>query len=255
MRIVFIGAGNLATHLAEACKTAGHEILQVYSRTMENAATLAAKTGAEAVNDLSEVNPAAHLYLFSVKDDALPTVIEQMPQTEGIWAHTAGSLPMHLFAARHAEHGVFYPLQTFSKHRKIDFDTIPVFVEGSSAATICVLEELAGTLSDNVQRLSGEKRRFLHLAAVYACNFVNHMYTLAAEIAHKEEISFDLLLPLIAETAAKVTMMAPRDAQTGPAVRYDEGVMAKHRALLNDPEMEELYTLLSKSIHKYAGTS
>lgn len=253
MRIVFIGAGNLATHLAEACKTAGHEILQIYSRTKENAVTLADKTSAEAVNDLSQVNPAAHIYLFSVKDDALPAVIEQMPQTGGVWAHTAGSLSMNLFAARHAERGVLYPLQTFSKHRKIDFGSIPIFVEGSSAATTCLLEELAGTLSGNVQRLSGEKRRFLHLAAVYACNFVNHMYTLAAEITHKEEIPFDLLLPLIAETAAKVTTMAPRDAQTGPAVRYDEKVMAKHRALLNDPEMEKLYTLLSKSIHKHTG--
>ncbi len=253
MRIVFIGAGNLATHLAEACKTVGHEILQVYSRTMENAATLAAKTGADAINDLSQVNPAAHLYLFSVKDDALAAVIKQMPQTGGVWAHTAGSLPMHLFAALHAEHGVLYPLQTFSKHRKIDFDTIPVFVEGSSDATTRLLEEFACTLSSNVQRLSGEKRRFLHLAAVYACNFVNHMYTLAAEITHKEEISFDLLLPLIVETAAKVTTMTPSAAQTGPAVRYDEGVMAKHLALLNDAEMEEIYKLLSQSIHKHAG--
>lgn len=252
MRIVLIGAGNLSTHLAEACIAVHHEILQVYSRTLENAESLAAIIGAVAINDLSLVDPTAQLYIFSVKDDALPAVIEQMPQTEGVWAHTAGSLPMHLFATRHANNGVLYPLQTFSKQRKVDFRTIPLFVEGSNASTTILLEEFAGTLSGNVHLLSSEKRRFLHLAAVYACNFVNHMYTLAADITHKEGIPFDLLLPLITETASKVVTMTPCEAQTGPAARNDENVMAKHRALLNNPEMEEVYTLLSKSIYNHA---
>ncbi len=252
MKIVFIGAGNLATHLAAACKAAGNNIVQVYSRTMENATLLAGETGAEAVNNLEQIRLDADLYIFSVKDDALPAVVRQMPPTEGVWAHTAGSLSMDLFAARKAEHGVIYPLQTFSKQRKVDFASIPLFIEGSNPATTRLLEELAGSLSRNVCRLSGEKRRTLHLAAVYACNFVNHMYTLASEIIGREGLPFDLLLPLIAETAAKVTEMAPQAAQTGPAIRFDEEVMRRHLSLLPDPETKELYTLISKSIHKHS---
>jgi len=252
MKIVFIGAGNLATHLAEACKASGNEIVQVYSRTMESATLLAGKTGATPINELAQISLAADLYLFSVKDDALPAVIQQMPQTGGVWAHTAGSLPMQLFAARKKEHGVIYPLQTFSKHRKIDFASIPVFIEGSSPVTTCLLEELAGTISRNVRRLSGEKRRYLHLAAVYACNFVNHMYTLASEITGKEDIPFEVLIPLITETAAKVAEMTPQAAQTGPAVRFDEAVMRSHLSLLTDQQMKEIYTLISKSIHHHS---
>ncbi len=252
MNIVFIGAGNLATHLAGACRAAGHTIVQVYSRAMENAVLLAAKTGAEAVNELVQISPAAQLYIFSVKDDALPSVIQGMPHTGGVWAHTAGSLPMQLFAARNTKHGVIYPLQTFSKQRKVDFTTIPVFIEGSSTTVTRLLEELAGTLTPNIHYLSGDKRRYLHLAAVYACNFVNHMYTLASEITETEEISFDVLMPLILETASKVTDMPPRAAQTGPAVRFDKEVMQHHLSLLTDDRMRELYTLISTSIHQHS---
>lgn len=252
MNVVFIGAGNLATHLARACRSAGHTIVQVYSRTMENAVLLAAQTGAEATNELSQISPAAHLYIFSVKDDALPAVIQQMPGTGGAWVHTAGSLPMQLFAARKEEHGVIYPLQTFSKNREINFSSVPIFIEGSSPATTRMLEELSKSLSCNVHLLSGDKRRCLHLAAVYACNFVNHMYTLASEIIEKEELPFGFLLPLITETAAKVGEISPQAAQTGPAVRYDEEVMEKQLSLLTDPVMKELYSLISKDIHRHS---
>ncbi|MCE5205711.1 MAG: DUF2520 domain-containing protein [Porphyromonadaceae bacterium] len=252
MNIIFIGAGNLATHLARACRSAGHTIFQIYSRTMENAMLLAAQTGAEAVDELSKINPTADLYIFSVKDDILPVVIQKMPQTEGVWAHTAGSLPMQLFAGHKADHGVMYPLQTFSKNRELNFSSVPVFIEGSNPASTRILEKLADSLTRKVYMLTGDKRRHLHLAAVYACNFVNHMYTLASEITEKEELPFDVLLPLITETAAKVGEMPPRLAQTGPAVRYDEEVMKKHLSMLNDSVMKEIYRLVSKSIHQHS---
>lgn len=252
MHIILIGAGNLATHFARACRSAGHTIVQIYSRKMENAARLAAETGAEAINELAQINPAAHLYIFSVKDDALPAVIQQMPATGGVWVHTAGSMPMQLFAKRKAAYGVIYPLQTFSKYRKLNFSSIPVFIEGNNPATIRMLEELAHSLSDHVYVLSGDKRRDLHLAAVFACNFVNHMYTLASEITEKEDLPFDVLLPLITETAAKVAEIPPQAAQTGPAVRYDEAVMEKHLSLLTDPATKEIYRLISKSIHRHS---
>ncbi len=249
MKIVILGSGNVATHLARALKASGNEIVQVYSRTTANAEMLAAQTGAEPVTELKAVDPSADLYIFSVKDDALPEVIRQMPQTEGVWVHTAGSIPATLFSSRKEAYGVIYPLQTFSRNRTLTMRDIPLFIEGSNPETTLFLEHLAATLSAHVFPLSGEKRRYLHLAAVYACNFTNHMYTLAAEILRKEQIPFDVLKPLITETAAKVMVMDPVKAQTGPAVRFDEEVMQRHLALIGEPLAKEIYFLISKSIH------
>jgi predicted short-subunit dehydrogenase-like oxidoreductase (DUF2520 family) len=248
MKIVFLGSGNVATHLAKALHGAGHRIIQVFSPTEENATLLAGKVGAEAVSRLPLINTEADFYLFCVKDDALQEVILQMPQTKGVWAHTAGSLPMRLFSSRKVEYGVIYPLQTFSKARELHFSDIPLFIEGSTPATVFFLENMARSISREVHQLPGEKRGYLHLAAVFACNFVNHMYALSSEILLREDIPFAMLRPLIAETAAKVTEMTPREAQTGPAARNDEEVMHNHLELITHPQMKELYRLISKSI-------
>lgn len=249
MKIVFIGSGNVASHLATALKTSGNEIVQVYSRTKDNAVKLAGRVGAKPIDDMGDLCRDAELYLFSVKDDALPQIIVQMPPTTGVWAHTAGSIPISVFAP-HECFGVIYPLQTFSKERDVDFWKIPIFIEGNNAETALFLQGLAETISGNVQLLPGGKRRKLHLAAVFACNFSNHMYTLAAEIMGEEGMPFHLLNPLIAETAAKAAVMDPHAAQTGPAMRFDEVVMQEHLALLDDPMKKEIYALLSKSIHQ-----
>lgn len=249
MRIVFIGSGNVATHMAAALKSAGNDILQVYSRSFGNAELLAAKVEAEPIDNIETIVATADFYIFSVKDDALPEIVAQMPPTSGVWVHTAGSVPVSVFSC-HKENGVIYPLQTFSKDRKVDFNAIPLFIEGSSVETAELLKNLVETISENVHLLSGDKRRILHLAAVFACNFTNHMYTLASEIIGEEEIPFQLLIPLIHETAAKVKELDPYKAQTGPAVRFDETVMQKHLNLLNEPLKREIYSLLSKSIHK-----
>lgn len=249
MKIVFIGSGNVATHMATALEVSGCEILQVYSRTIDNARRLASRVGAEPIDVIGQVCRTADLYIFSVKDDALPGIITRVPPTGGVWVHTAGSIPMSALSP-HEERGVIYPLQTFGRNRAVNFMDIPVFIEGNSTETATLLKELAETISGNVHFLSGDKRRILHLAAVFACNFSNHMYTLASEIVGEEGIPFHLLNPLITETAAKVTVMDPKDAQTGPAVRFDEKVMQKHLELLNDPLKREIYSFLSKSIHK-----
>lgn len=248
MKIVLLGSGNVATHLARALRSAGHHIVEVYSPTYAHAALLAGEVGATAVSDIAKINPTAALYLFSLKDDALPGVIGKMPHTEGVWAHTAGSLPMDLFSSRSHAYGVIYPLQTFSKRRTLPLADIPLFIEGSNPATLLLLEELALSISPKVYPLSGEKRAALHLAAVFACNFVNHLYALSAAIVNNEEMPFEILLPLIGETAAKVGEMAPGEAQTGPAVRHDEKVMQQHLAQISNPQMREIYLLLSKSI-------
>lgn len=248
MKIILIGGGNVATQFARALTEKGHTLLQVWSRTAEHAEKLAGRVGAASLTELGEISPDADLYLFCVKDDALPEVIAAMPETGGIWVHTAGSLPMELFAARKSDYGVIYPLQTFSRNRVLSFEEIPLFVEGSTPANVAMLEQLARALSRNVYRLPGEKRKKLHLAAVFACNFVNHLYALSAEILNEEEIPFEVLLPLIAETAAKVREMAPAAAQTGPAVRGDEKVMQQHLNQIADPRVQEIYRQLSDSI-------
>ncbi len=249
MKIVFLGSGNVATHLAQALAALGHEILQVYSRTLGNARILTEKVGATPTDRLEELNHEADLYIFSLKDDALAEVINAIPHTRGIWAHTAGSVSIDLFASRAKKYGVLYPLQTFSRDRVVHFKQVPFFIEGSDEETTRVIEDLARSLSENVHRIDSEKRAVIHLSAVFACNFTNHMYALAEEIIGEQNIPFEVLKPLILETAHKVMEMTPRDAQTGPAVRYDEKVMQAHMERINSPSTRELYTLLSKSIH------
>lgn len=255
MKIVILGSGNVATHLAVALKALGHEIQQVYSRTYENAVILSKKVDAQPIDKINQVVDTADLYVFSVKDDALRQVINAMPHTRGIWVHTAGSVPMDMFSSRAKEYGVLYPLQTFSKERNLSFKEIPLFIEASSQSTFVAIEDLANSLSNQVHHLGSDKRSYLHLAAVFACNFTNHMYRLAGDIIQEEGVPFDVLKPLILETASKVMEMSPANAQTGPAVRYDEKVMQAHINQLRSPQLKELYTLLSKSIHSFASPS
>lgn len=252
-RIVMIGAGNLATQVAIALQQSGNEIVTVYSRTESSAQQLAQKLACSYTTQLNEVATNADLYLFAVKDSALSEVLAQMPSTSGVWAHTAGSMPLAVFEeVHHAKCGVFYPLQTFSKERNVDMSVVPIFIEGCSDDVSSYLITVAQTLSSHVYNANSTQRRGLHLAAVFACNFTNHMYHLAAEILAEQELPFEALLPLIYETATKVTSMTPQEAQTGPAVRYDENVINKHISLLQDNRLKELYTSLSNNIHRYS---
>jgi predicted short-subunit dehydrogenase-like oxidoreductase (DUF2520 family) len=185
-----------------------------------------------------------------VKDDALQDLIPRIPANRALWIHTAGSLPMDIFKGHAKRYGVLYPLQTFSKGRRVDFRQIPCFIEACSPEDEIRLYEIAGRLSDHVQTLASEKRKYLHLSAVFACNFSNHMYALASKIVHEQGISPEVLVPLIDETAAKIHTLSPEKAQTGPAVRYDRNIIDRQTALLTDPAMKEIYQLISKNIHK-----
>jgi len=251
MKIVLIGAGRLATHLGAALCRASHEVVQVYSRTAESAEALAALTGSEAVTDLNDVTTEAEVYVCAVKDAVLPSLLPVLckGREDALFLHTAGSMPMDVFGAYARRYGVLYPMQTFSKERELDFSCIPCFVEANSDATLAVVERLARSISNNVRRLSSEDRRYLHLSAVFACNFVNHCYQLAADLLEEHDIPFETLLPLIDETAAKVHELHPRKAQTGPAVRYDENVIRRQADMLGGLS-KEIYKLMSDSIHQ-----
>lgn len=253
--IVFIGAGNLATNLAKALYQKGFRIVQIYSRTEESATALAQAVEAESTTDLSAVVEDAQLYIVSLKDapfvQLLPEIVAG--KRKGLWVHTAGSIPMNVWEGQVERYGVFYPMQTFSKQREVDFRDIPIFVESHLAEDTHFLKEIAAALSERVYEATSEQRKSLHLAAVFTCNFTNHMYALAAELLKKYELPFEVMLPLIDETARKVHEVEPRAAQTGPAIRYDENVINGHLQMLADePEMQELYRLISGSIHRFS---
>ena len=287
MKIVLIGAGNLATHLGKALHAAGHDMLQVFSRTMQSAETLASLLDAEPLTDIAQVRDDADVYIFSVKDSALPQLVAQLCRHEAdgldedgaenalreggagdalredragdalrnakherVFLHTAGSMPMSVFKGMAQHYGVLYPMQTFSKQREVDFSIIPCFVEANDEFAQKQIESLAREISGRVYQLSSEDRKYLHLSAVFACNFANHCYAISQELLEEHGIPFDVMLPLINETAAKVHEMKPKDAQTGPAVRYDENVIDKQSKLLeNHPHFKKVYDSMSKSIH------
>lgn len=253
LRVVMIGAGNLATNLGRALHMAGHDIVQVFSRTQESASRLASLLGAEAVSDLNEVFHDADAYIIAVKDSVLEQVVTSLckDRTDGVFMHTAGSMPMNIFEGHTAHGGVLYPMQTFSKDRAVDFAEIPFFLEATDDKSMNVIRTLAESVSHSIYEISSEERRYLHLAAVFACNFANHCYAMSAKILEEHDIPFSVMLPLIDETARKVHVLHPHDAQTGPAVRFDENVIRRHLQLLKlHPELAEIYELLSKDIHQ-----
>ena len=252
MDIVLVGSGNVATHLGGALVGAGHRVKQVYSRTAAHAVALADTLDAEAITDLAAIDTHADIYILAVKDDAIAAVAEQLPGTlQGVVVHTAGSVDIAVFDGYVAVHGVFYPLQTFSKAKLVDFATIPIAVEASDDTTLAVLETLAASISNRTFRCDSKQRLSLHVAAVFACNFTNHFYAIAARILEENRLDFDLIRPLILETAEKAMEHQPADVQTGPAVRHDVRTMAKHRELLKaDPALSSLYELVSGRIGK-----
>ena len=236
------------TNLAKALYYKGFRIVQVYSRTEESARTLAQAVEATYTTDLPSVAADARLYIVSLKDAAFVQLLPEIVagKENALWVHTAGSIPMDVWAGKVNRYGVFYPMQTFSKQRTVDFRQIPVFVESNSAEDTRTLKDIASVLSENVYEADSEQRKSLHLAAVFTC-----MYALAAGLLKKYGLPFEVMLPLIDETARKVHELEPRLAQTGPAVRYDENVIGEHLQMLSDePDMQELYRLISESIHR-----
>lgn len=253
-RIVLIGAGNVASHLAPALLKAGANLCQIYSRTQESARELGMKTGITYTSDIFAIYPDCDIYIFCVSDDALLNLYKSIRiNKDALILHTSGSMPMEIFKPHTSHYGVLYPLQTFTKKRELDFKEIPLCIEAVNSATLNEVRELATSLSLRVEEISSEKRKTLHLAGIFANNFVNHLYGLAGKIMEKDGLDFSLLRPLIFETAHKVMLMSPENAQTGPARRGDEGILNMHKALLKDNrKLLNLYVSISDSIRENA---
>lgn len=250
MKIVFLGSGNVATHLAQAFKAAGQEVVQVWSKTEANARALAGTVGSKAISNFDALDLHADLYLIAVKDEAITALVAALPQLGGVVAHTSGATSINALQGLN-KYGVFYPLQTFSKQKTIDLSDTPLCLEASDTTTMTLLKDAADLISTANYAVDSEKRKILHLSAVFACNFSNHLYQMGYSIMEQHGLDFEILKPLIMETARKVQDAVPFDVQTGPAVRGDEATMAKHLELLEDrSDLQDIYKTLSESIKK-----
>lgn len=213
---------------------------------------LARKINADYTVEASAITKSADIYFVALKDSALYDVLSGFDFQNKLVVHTSGSLPLSALKSFSENTGVIYPFQTFSKNREIDFTEIPVFIEANYPENENILKLIAQKISKKVSVLNSEKRKSLHIAAVFACNFVNHFYTLAAGYLEAQDIPFDVLHPLIEETARKVQKMQPKEAQTGPAVRFDENIINDHLQQLEQfPELKALYNSISKSIFEH----
>lgn len=253
--IVIIGSGNVATHMGLAIKKAGHTVLQVYSPNKNNATSLAKKLAAEAIDDLSKIDISAAIFIIAVKDDAIKKVAQALTLKDNIVIHTSGSTEMDVLKNTSGNYGVIYPLQTFSKKSLLNFTNVPLFIEANNNKVATALKSFANSLSKKVYTANSVKRQYIHLAAVFACNFTNHMYSCAEIIAAEQNIPFDTFTPLIEETAKKIRTNSPLKSQTGPAIRSDKKTMKFQEKLLKDkPELKKLYKLISKNIKKSANS-
>ena len=247
--IVLIGSGNVATHLGKALYDAGSNIAQVWSRNIQNAKILASSIDAQATDSLKDINTNADLYIISVKDDAIEDILKSPSLKGKTIIHTAGSVAMSVLALCTENHGVFYPLQTFSKSKKVSFTDIPILIEANNPTLEQELVVLGKEISQKVSIASSEQRKYLHVAAVFACNFTNYFYEIAQDLLEQNNLDFELIRPLILETAEKAQTNQPKSVQTGPAVRKDTKVINSHLELLSsNPEIQKLYKELSERI-------
>jgi predicted short-subunit dehydrogenase-like oxidoreductase (DUF2520 family) len=254
MKIILLGAGNVATHLGFALKKAGHEILQVYSRSASSSQELSKKLKSKPVTDAAKISSLADFYIISISDSSLPGFIKSFPIKNKTIVHTSGSVGMNVFNKKFQSYGVFYPLQTFSKDRKINLDEVPILIEGNNSKSFDVIKKVADTITPFVFEIDSATRKVIHLSAVIANNFTNHLFVQAEKILAKKNIPFPLLGPLLHETIIKAILLTPGESQTGPAKRGDTKIIEEHLKMLKkDPSLTKIYKLLSESIEKESG--
>lgn len=243
--VVIIGFGNVGQHLFKAFRKSKEvKVLQICSPSLKEGH----KGKTQCISKLSDVT-SADVYLFAVSDDLIIKLSHDLPVENKLLVHTSGTVSMEALNGKNRK-GVFYPLQSFSADSKIDFKKIPICIEAENPADSTLLEKLAHAISKRVVMMTSDERKRIHLAAVWVNNFSNHMYHLASDYLTEHHLEFDLLKPLILETAKKVQKMSPKEAQTGPAKRNDKNTIKTHLDMLDDPKDQEIYTLLTESIQK-----
>src|SRR5258706_2660701 len=251
MKITIIGSGNVATYFAIAFKSKGYNIAQVYSPHILLANELAERLQANLCSAIEEISPDSDFYLIAINDDALKSFSEKFRVKDKIVMHTSGFHEINVLENVSLNYGVFYPLQTLNKNISLPTEPFPICIEASDDETLKKIKELAYSIDGDVHIILSQRRKVLHVAAVFANNFSNHLYSLAEKILKKENISFGLLRPLIKSTAENVMHRSPSEVQTGPAKRGDEEILKAHLEILkDDPELKTIYELISSGIRK-----
>lgn len=249
VKVVIIGSGNVAQHLIAAFQNApnsGTEIklVQVYSRQI---ATVSHLVELAKITTEWDALMEADLYIIAVSDDAISLVDAALPFKNRLVVHTSGSVPLNALNDENRK-GVFYPLQTFTKNKAVDFRTIPICLESENATDFQLLNKVAKSISDSIFAINSQQRKALHVAAVFVNNFTNHLYQIGEEICQDHQVPFDILKPLITETANKIMVLSPQDAQTGPAKRADAVTIEAHEAFLSNENHLNIYKILTQSI-------
>jgi len=253
--ISFAGAGRVGEALCKELFHAGFRIDIIVSETETSGKSLARECKATWSSSL-KFPDSTKIIIVAVPDHKLQTVLQSINCSgQTVVAHTAGSFGLEVFSEQIKLKGVFYPLQTFSKNRKISFPDIPFLLEASDDESAAILQSLAESISGNVQFVGSDQRKILHLAAIFVNNFANHMLTLGKSIALKEDLQFEILVPLIRETISKALESGPENSQTGPAVRHDKNTIEKHLELLSySTELQRIYSEMTQSITDYYRT-
>lgn len=243
--IVILGSGNVASHLIAAFQKSDLILIkQVFARNP--LVTIPNFPQEKIIHSIDQLE-VADLYIISVTDTAIVELANQIPFDHAFVVHTSGSMPMTVLPNKHRK-GVFYPLQTFTKNKEVDFKEIPICLEAENERDLLLLKTVAEKISSKVYTINSEQRKAMHVAAVFVCNFVNHLYQLGHEVCNEHNIPFEILHPLIAETANKIQYLPPEDAQTGPAKRNDTITINSHLNFLTDTNKKEIYKILTKSI-------
>lgn len=247
LKVVIIGSGNVAQHLIKAFQDSKKvELAQAYARHTQNLTHL---LPAEKITNSFDAIVEADVYIISVSDDAIAGVSSQLPFSDRFVVHTSGSVALEQLDMKN-HRGVFYPLQTFSKNKQVDFTKIPLCLESEHENNYKIIEDMALAISPLLYAIDSKQRQALHVAAIFVNNFTNHLYAIGCEICSENNISFDILKPLIQETAAKIETLTPLEAQTGPAKRNDQKTILKHLDFLKDENQKAIYNLLTQSIQK-----
>ncbi len=246
MKTVIIGSGNVAYHLVKAFTQNNIRIHQIFGRNGIELSNISEEFG---IPYSTENIDNAKLYIIAVSDSSVENVSELIKTENALVAHTSGSLPKEILKGNYRK-ASFYPLQTFSKTKNLDYSKIPFFIEAEDQIDEKSLVEIASIISENVEISTYEKRKYIHLTAVFACNFVNHLFARAKEISDSQDLDFNYFLPLINETVEKIHHLDPKSAQTGPAVRGDERILKLHEELIKNEEQLHIYKTLNESIKK-----
>lgn len=247
--VVIIGAGNVGCHISRKLHAAGYTISQVAGWRETNVIALAGDLGASHCLEFEKILTKQDLYIMALPDEAMEEILPRLPLTDELLVHTSGSVPMQFLDPYSENTGVLYPLQTFTRKRHIDLMQVPILIEANRIDNENRLMEVANKLSKDVRVIDSMARLYIHIAAVFSSNFTNHMYDIARNLLEEHGLDFEIMGPLIMETANKAIKMGPDEAQTGPAKRKDLRTMKKHLELLADNKAaQELYRLISESI-------